>query len=179
MGCIFFIDSVISQMLLIVFFLITLLYSLPQVNLKRWWRWAYSPLCAAIGFLEAYFVLGAFHLHIIFLMVFVFLFHLYTEMIHVLEEYQAGEITALHIQKRALMTLKTIPFAAIGISLMFSIWHPIFLVAIPFAIVRIYSLKNINTTSNFYAIHRRIFSALYAPYEYIVYAGCGLFGVFG
>ena len=33
MGCIFFIDSVISQMLLIVFVLITLLYSLPQVIL--------------------------------------------------------------------------------------------------------------------------------------------------
>ena len=179
LGGIFFIDSIVSQILLIVFSLITILYSLPKVNLKRWWRWVYSPICAAVGFLEAYFVLGSFHMYIIFLTLFVFLFHLYTEMIHILEECQTGEIASSQIQHRALISLKAIPYIAIAASLLISIRNPIFLVAIPFALIRIYSLKNINTTSNFYAIHRRIFSALYAPYEYIVYAGCGLLGVFG
>jgi len=175
----FLIESRVSQIVLLLFLTITLLYSLPFLRLKQFWGWVYSPFCAAIGFCGAYHVLGTFNDNIACFMVLIFLFHMYTEMIHVLEECQTGEITSPVTQKRALVVLKIIPGISIITALICARYNLFFLAAIPFALIRIHSLKNITITSNFYAIHRNIFSALYAPYEYIVYAGSGLCGAFG
>lgn len=178
LGLIIFLESRIAQILLIAFFLITLLYNLPPFRLKNKSGWIYSPVCAVIGFLESFFVLGQWNLSILGLTILVALFHFYTEMVHILEEFQTGERQNAITQKRALVFFRFIPWLSLLTGLVFMPINYVFTTAVFFSAVRIIAGWKIDLSFNFYKLHRRLLSLVYSSYEFGVYIIAGAFGSF-
>jgi 4-hydroxybenzoate polyprenyltransferase len=172
------IESVWSVYLALAFALIGVLYSLPPLRLKRKAGWVYSPVCAGLIFLHSFFISGNLNVSIIILLVLAVLLHLYTEVIHKLEESQAEKFVPEEKRAGYLKYLKLIPVLSVFVSLVGMYFNLVFAVAFLFSLVRAIQASRLGIKTDFYKLHRNILSPAYAPYEFAVFILVGPLGVF-
>lgn len=172
------VDSDLSVYLALAFALIGVLYSLPPFRLKGKADWVYSPVCAGLVFLHSFSISGNLNISIIILLVLSVLLHLYTEVIHKLEEAQAEKFVPEEKRAGYLKYLKLIPAASVLISMVGMYFNWVFVFAFLFSLVRAIQATRLNMKTDFYKLHRNILSPVYAPYEFIVFILIGPLGVF-
>ncbi len=149
-----------------------LLYSTGPTALKnlRYFGIVAAIIAAPLLFLEAETVLGKFTLQMFFMAIIVALFHLYMELLHIIEDFQAGEeVGKIKSQASAVKILKITPLATLTVSLVFALFYPIFLITAFFSAVRILSLKGFKQ-EQIQKTRRDLLSPRLSLYEFALYA---------
>lgn len=168
----------IPAILIFVFSLIlNSLYSLGPLRLKShkylWATEAFLP--APLTFIQASSVAGIIRPPIILMAVILALFYFYTGILHILEDFQAGEKVQKIPQSAALKLLKIVPATSLVTSLVFALFYPFFLVTTIFSLIRLLSLKGFKP-NQVYKTRRNLFSFRFSLYEFAIYA---LFAITG
>lgn len=159
---------------LIISFL-TLFYALPPIRLKekKFIGFLAVPLGSFLIFLQGYFIFGKLSLGFVLFSLLLFLFMVYLEIFHNLEDSLVKEEVKKISQDKALKLLKMLPWASLYTSFAFFLLKPIFLVSSLFSLVRLVSLEKFKI-KNIRRIRRNNFSLQLSFYEFFIYGILGL-----
>lgn len=156
--------------------LLVLFYALPPIRLKekKFIGFFAVPLGSFLIFLESYFIFGELNLGFVFFSVLLFLFVVYSEIFHNLEDSLVKEEVKKISQDKALKLLKILPWASLYTSFAFFLLKPIFLISSVFSLVRLLSLEKFEI-KNIRQIRRNNFSFQLSFYEFFIYGILGFF----
>lgn len=163
-----------SKLPVFIFFLLLILstvYSIPPaLKKRRHLGTIISTVSAPLLFLESVTVLGKINLAILMQAALLTVFFFYLELIHILEDLQTGEqVKKVENLEFGLKLLKIIPVISLFISLIFTLYNPIFLITAVFSVIRLVSLKGLKPNGIFQA-RRNLFSPQLSLYEFALYA---------
>lgn len=169
----------ISFFILFAFFFISVFYSIPPLRFKKRKLLGViiPPIGAPILFLQGYFILGTFKLSILFLAFLIFLFQVYLEFLHIIDDsQQKKEIKkmSLNFSQKA---LKVVPLFSLGFSLIFSLYNPIFLITAIFSIIRFLAVKKIEI-KKINQVRKNLLSPVWSLYEFLIYGILGVLHLF-
>lgn len=161
-----------------VLLLLTVLYSLPPVRLKkrRIIGFATPPVCAVIIFFQAYFLFGRDTLFIRLFGLVVLFFHLYVEALHQLADTVGGEGRAGLDLRRLIRLTRLFPSLSLLLSVVFALYSPWFLVTTFFSAARLAALRRADLETDIFKIRKNFLSPTWSAYEFAVY---GLLGILG
>lgn len=173
-------QSLNSIYLFIIFFIITLFYSLPPIRLKT--KKIIGIFIPSIGalllFLQGYLIFRFITPKIIALSVILFLLQLYFEMLHILEDSFSEKESKKMNSKNGLKIIKNLPIFTFFLSLAFAVFiSPIFFITSFFSVIRFLFLKNF-TVDKAKKARRNLFSPRWSLYEFLVYGGFAIFNLF-
>lgn len=160
-------------------FLLILFYSLPKIRLKekKVLGFITPPVAAVALFLQGYFVLGIFHRDVIFLSVIIFLFQCYLESLHAIKDsFDPKEVKKVSMRQN-IRLMKIFPIISLFCSSVFSFFNIVFLINIPFSLLRLTEAKSIRL-EKIQAVRSNLFSPLLSLYEFLIYGVLGLFDLF-
>jgi len=165
--------------LLFLGFALLFIYSFPQTRLKerKITGIVVAPLGAALLFLQAYSLLGDLNLNILLLFILVLVYHYYLEMLHIIDDYFIKSKTGEVKIEKSLKLLEKIPLVSLIISLLFSFFNLIFLITVPFSLIRMRAVNKIKI-ENIHKMRSNIFSPLLSIYEFGIYGILGVLGLF-
>ena len=168
--------SSLSAVLLIFLFLLTFFYASPPLRLKnrKFLGFFSVPLGGFLIFLQGYFVFGKINFNFILLAILIFLFEIYLEVLHNLEDSLIKEEPKKIKTEMALKLLKILPLTSLFVSLAFSFYNLIFLNTSFFSLLRLFSLENFKI-EKIHQIRSNFFSLPLSFYEFFIY---GVFGLF-
>lgn len=156
-------------------FILTILYSIPFPRLKerRVLAFLSSPISVLFLFLQGYFLFKLPEISILLLSIIIFLFHCYLESLHIIKDtFDPREVKKMEL-KTALKFAMGFPAMSLVVSILLSPFNPVFLVTVPFALVRMNIVRKIKP-ENVQKMRANLFSPLLGLYEFGIY---GLFGV--
>jgi hypothetical protein len=169
----------IPTLLASTFLIAAVLYSLPPVRLKeRKYGWTTNMFCWEICFLQAFFAVGGiWRMNVAALLILLFIFQTYLEVIHVKVDCEVGDIEKMK-PENAEKALYLLPSISLFVSLMFSLLTIFFLVTAFFSILRVVSLLRSRNESNVLSSLRfsslgPFLSPLYSSYEFLIYGVLG------
>lgn len=176
----FFINLRIAILFFLIGFFIIFFYSLPPIRFKQriFWGFIMPPLGVVALFLQGYSLLGSLNLNIFLLAVLIFLFQLYLETFHAIEDSLVKEeIKKIINPKRALNLLKRLPLTSLIISLGFVFLNPFFLISSFFSSIRFVALRKFKI-KDIEKIRRNLFSFHWSLYEFGIYGILGVLRLF-
>lgn len=170
--------SPLSATLLIFLFLLTLFYALPPIRLKekKFLGFISVPLGGLLIFLQGYFIFGKLYFDFILLAILIFLFEIYLEILHSLEDALVLEETKKINLQKALKLLKILPATSFFTSFGFAFFNPLFLNTSFFSLLRLFSLRNFQI-EKIHQIRSNFLSLPLSFYELFIYGAFGLFGL--
>ncbi len=172
----FNLTSFISAFILFFLFLLTFFYAFPPIRLKerKFFGFLAVPLGSFLIFLQAFFLFGKLNLNFIFLAILLFLFEIYVEILHVLDDsLSATEYKKMNLQN-ALNLLKILPTLSLFSSLAFSFFNLVFLNSAFFSLLRLFSLRNFKI-EQVHQIRNNFLSLPLSLYEFFIYGALAIF----
>lgn len=169
-----FVSSITSKISFLLFLSITFFYSCRHFRLKDHCGWLYSPVCACLLVViglslqtrPSFLQFG--------LLINIFVFHLFAEMVHVLSDLQKNEKASLS-KGRALLWLRLLPFISMLLSFGLSFFEPVFIIGALFSGWRIFCVGKVSDDTDYSKVHANTFSSIYAVYEFLIYGILGMF----
>ena len=169
-------DNYQSFYYLITIFVITTLYSVPPIRIKKrkFLSFLVPPLGASLLFLQGYTILCEPTLSIILLSIILFIFQLFLEALHIMEDFTKDkEIKKIQNPDNIIAFIRILPLISIFISIFFSFINLWFLTTTLFSFLRYIYVRKV-TFENIHNIRTNLLSPIWSLYEFMVY---GIFGV--
>jgi hypothetical protein len=165
---------------LLIIFILTTFYSIPPVRIKKrkFLSFLIPPVGASLLFLQGYTILREPTLSIILLSIILFMFQLFLEALHIMEDFtKEKEIKKIKNPDNIIAFIRKLPLLSILISLFFSFINLWFLTTTLFSFLRYIYVRKV-TFVNIHNIRTNLLSPIWSLYEFMVYGILGVLNIF-